>query len=241
MVRGSIQLRHRKRCSATAKDSRKCVCGPTVYALFGRDWTKIGYLPEGWRMADLGEYEEQLADMRRKLAGGESYKPAKPRLLREWAAEWFAELYDVAKAGDVAKSTYNTYEGQWRLHLKSEFGDTPLAAITPEMVRRFVRAKIAGGLSPRTANALLTPLSAMLTDALEDGLISSNPCRQPRRARHGASRRRALLAEVKTERPKHLEPEEARALLAATPDPYWDMVLAALATGFRRGELLGLM
>jgi integrase len=49
-----------------------------------------------------------------------------------------------------------------------------------------------------------------------------------------------LLAEVKTEKPKHLEPIEARALLAATPERYRDLVLTTLATGFRRGEVLGL-
>ncbi len=80
----------------------------------------------------------------------------------------------------------------------------------------------------------------MLTDAREDGLIASNPCQQPRRARHGGSKRKALLAEVNTEGPKHLEPTQARALLAATPEPHRDLVLAALSIGFRRGELLGL-
>jgi hypothetical protein len=52
---------------------------------------------------------------------------------------------------------------------------------------------------------------------------------------YGASRRRALLAEVTAEKPEHLEPTEARALLAATPEPYREIVLAALSTGFRRG------
>jgi integrase len=135
---------------------------------------------------------------------------------------------------------HNTYEGDFRNHIEPAFGTKPLAAITSEMVRRYIRSKVGAGLSPRTANATITPLSAMLTDAMDAGLIQSNPCRQPRRARHGSSRRKALLAEVTAEKPKHLEPTEARALLTATPAEYQDIVLAALTTGFRRGELLGL-
>ncbi len=249
MGRGSIQLRHLKECRGKGKDSdgegkgkhaRGCNCGPTVYAVLAGEWLKIGHLVEGWRKDDLHPFEEQLADMRRKLTAGEPYRPVDPKLVWEWAEEWFAELYDVAEAGDISRLTYESYKGAYRNHLEPEFGDSPLAAITSDMVRRFIRSKIASGLSPRTANALVTPFSAMLTDALDAGLIPSNPCHQPRRARHGASRRRALLAEVTVERPKYLEPAEARALLAATPERYRDMVLAALSTGFRRGELIGL-
>jgi integrase len=243
MGRGSIQLRHRKGgrcCSARGKDSRRCTCGPSVYAVLAGEWSLIGHLAEGWRKDDLREFEDQLAEMRRKLTAGEAWRPSKPRLLREWAEEWFAVLYEAAAAGDISKLTYNTYQGMYANHLEPAFGDVPLGAITSEMVRRYIRAKVAEGLSPRTANATITPLSAMLTDARDEGLVASNPCQQPRRARHGSSRRRALLAEVRAEKPKHLEPLEARALLAATPGPYREMVLAALATGFRRGELLGL-
>jgi integrase len=239
-TRGSIQLRHRKGCPAKGKDGRRCSCSPTVYAVFGGEWSKIGYLCEGWRKGDLGEFDSQLAEMRRKRDAGEPYRPGKPKRLREWAAEWFAGLYDAAEAGDISKLTYNTYEGDFRNHIEPYFGDKPLGAISSDMVRRYIRSKVAGGLSPRTANATITPLSAMLTDAIDEGLIQSNPCHRPRRARHGASRRRALLAEVKAEKPKHLEPTEAQALLAATPDEYRDLILAALSTGFRRGELLGL-
>ena len=249
MAAAAFSLRHLKECRGKGKDSdgegkgkhaRGCNCGPTVYAVLAGEWLKIGHLVEGWRKDDLHPFEEQLADMRRKLTAGEPYRPVDPKLVWEWAEEWFAELYDVAEAGDISRLTYESYKGAYRNHLEPEFGDSPLAAITSDMVRRFIRSKIASGLSPRTANALVTPFSAMLTDALDAGLIPSNPCHQPRRARHGASRRRALLAEVTVERPKYLEPAEARALLAATPERYRDMVLAALSTGFRRGELIGL-
>jgi integrase len=240
MGRGSIQLRHRKGCGAKGKNGRACRCGPTVYAVLGGEWSIIGYLPEGWKKSDLAQFEDQLAERRVKWLAGEPWRQSKVKRLSDWAGEWFAELHDAADAGDVSKLTYNTYEGDFRNHIEPAFGQKPLAAITPEMIRRYIRSKIAEGLSPRTANATITPLSAMLTDAIDEGLIQSNPCHQPRRARHRASRRKSLLAEVRTEKPKHLEPTEARALLEATPEPYRDLILAALSTGFRRGELAGL-
>ncbi len=130
-ARGSIQLRHQKHCGAKGKkSSRTCKCGPTVYAVLMGEWSKIGHLAEGWHRENLHEFEDQLADMRRKLTLGEPYKPVEPKLLREWADEWFEELYNVAKAGGISRLTYNHYEGDWRNHLEPAFGDKQIGAIT---------------------------------------------------------------------------------------------------------------
>jgi integrase len=80
----------------------------------------------------------------------------------------------------------------------------------------------------------------MLTDAVADGLIVVNHARQPRRARHGNSRRNQVLPDARRPEPKFYEPHEARAIITATPEPYRDMVLADLTTGARRGELLAM-
>jgi hypothetical protein len=55
-----------------------------------------------------------------------------------------------------------------------------------------------------TVNNSLTPLSAMLTDAVDDGLIVTNAARQPRRARHGSARRKVYL-DAKRQAPKFLD------------------------------------
>jgi integrase len=81
----------------------------------------------------------------------------------------------------------------------------------------------------------------MLTDAVADGHVATNPLRTPKRARHrGGGRHDALDLQVTRQPPKHLEPREALALLAATPARYRDMVLCALTTGLRRNELFAL-
>jgi integrase len=242
MARGSIQLRHRKYCPSGAwgDDPRACRCGPTVYTVVEGQFARVGYLPERWKRADLDPFERRLIEHRDKLEAGESYKPRKVVKLADYATGWFDELHSAAEAQRISKLTYNSYESIWSNHLDKAFGGTPLAAIDAGMIRRYVASKLADGYAPRTVNASLTPLSAMLTDAVAEGLIASNPARQPRRGRHAASRRTAVYAEEQAKVPKFLEPVEARALLAATPDGYRDMVLAALTTGFRRGELFGL-
>ena len=104
-----------------------------------------------------------------------------------------------------------------------------------------MRAMHARGLSESRVKGVLIPLSGMLTDAVSEGLIANNPLRSPRRARHrGGSRHDFIDLQPSRRPPRLLEPREALALLAATPEPHVDLVLAGLTTGFRRNELLGL-
>jgi integrase len=240
MGRGSIQLQHVGACAAKGKDSRTCRCAPRVYAVHGGQWERIGELPEHWRKSDLVKFENRLAHMREAVEAGGRFRQPKQVRLSEYAEQWFEELHTTAEAGRVSKLTYNTYEGIWTNHLEAAFGAKIVGAIDQAAIRRYVESKLAAGLAPGTVNTTLTPLSAMLTDAVAAGLIATNPARQPRRARHGGSRRRALYAEAERKPPKYLEPMEAMALLEATPATYRSMVLTPLTTGFRRGEVLGL-
>src|SRR5204863_4611726 len=136
-----------------------------------------------WRKADLAPFDARLAERRTAFEAGESFKPRKAIRLAEYAEHWFDELYATAEAGRISKLTYNTYEGSWRNHLHDFFGHLPLAAIDAALIRRYVSARQTAGLAAVTINNSLTPLSAMLTDAVDDGLIVTNAARQPRRAR----------------------------------------------------------
>lgn len=221
--------------------ARACTCSPSVFVSFGEQRRKVGELRKGWRKSDLEPFEQRLAEAREGLRSGRPLAPAKVPTLVEFAEGWFDELYAAAEGGRISKLTHNSYESIWHNHLREAFGTCPLPAIDGAMIRRYVAAKLADGLAPVTVNGTLTPLSAMLTDAVAEGLIAANPARQPRRARHRGSGRKALYADAKRETPKHLEPDEALAVLAVTaPGQPREMVLATLTTGFRRGELLGL-
>ena len=94
-------------------------------------------------------------------------------------------------------------------------------------------------LAPVTVNSTLTPLSAMLTDAVDAGLLGA-PTRRASRAGRATAAGASRCSPTPAEAPKHLEPVEALALLGAAPVEHRAMVLAALTTGARRGELLAL-
>jgi integrase len=180
--------------------------------------------------------------MRASLEAGENWRPRKTVRLAEYAEGWFDELWAAATDGRISKLSFNGYEGAWANHLEPALGHLALGAIDQQAIRRLISQKQHDGLKVGTVRFIVAVLSAMLTDAVAEGLLVANPARQPRMARHGASRRKLLRsAPVDDAPPKHLEPYEARALLAATQEGQArEMVLMALTTGFRRGELLGI-
>jgi transposase InsO family protein len=244
-MRGSLRLRHQASCPVTAsgrqRDPRACRCSPAVQGRVAGVHRRMGYLPAGWRASDLLDFERRLAELRARVLEGEPPPRERVVLLRDWAGPWFERIAAQVELGRMSPLTYNKYEGDWRLHLEPAFGRLPLAAIDQAAITRYLGFKLAAGLSEATVKNSLTVLCGMLTDAVADGRLATNPLRTPKRARHrGGGRHDVLDLQVVRQPPKHLEPHEALALLAATPPRYRDMVLCALTTGLRRNELLAL-
>ena len=244
-MRGSLRLRHSQTCGAReagrTKDCRACTCNPLVLARVGGVARSLGHLPRGWRGSDLLEYERRLVDFREQVLTGRTPPPSRAVTLDEYAGPWFEKLATQVELGRMSPLTFNKYEGDWRRHLKPAFGRLPLGAIDQARLVSYMKAKLDTGLSESTVKNSLVALSGMLTDAVTDGHIPTNPLRAPKKARHrGGSRHDVLDLQVKRAPPKHLEVSEALRLLDAVPDQYVDMVLLALTTGFRRNEILGL-
>lgn len=113
-------------------------------------------------------------------------------------------------------------------------GETPLSELTPNRIDE-ARARLRDGRSPSTVNRYLAALSVALSFAVGKGLIQSNPARG---GRHGALRRAR-----EPKRDRVLAPDERRRLLdacAAESPALHALVVLALTTGGRQGELLGL-
>ncbi len=112
------------------------------------------------------------------------------------------------------------------------FGNRLLAEIRPPLVKRYLANLVETGLAPQTVRKLLAPLRALLSTAVEDGLIPQNPTigvRVPPPVRpYLETRERSLTA------------GEYGRLLACI-DPRWCLfVELAVATGFRVSELIAL-
>jgi integrase len=74
----------------------------------------------------------------------------------------------------VRPSTYVSYAGHVRLHLRPALERVPLAKLTPVHLRELLAAKLASGLSPRTVQYVQAVLRAALNQALRDGLVARN-------------------------------------------------------------------
>ncbi len=146
-------------------------------------------------------------------------------------------------AGDEKPAPLNLCDEYLRLHaagkkartffewtvtvLKDHFGTRLLSQIGPREVQEFLAARRAD-VKTATANRSLTVLKHMLKKAVEWRYAATNPAIgfKPEKERNG--------------REFFLKPDQADELLEKTPDRIRPLVVAALHTGARRGELLGL-
>ncbi len=134
----------------------------------------------------------------------------------------------------LSPRTREIYSDQLRLHILPlvddkvpALGKVPLAALTPELVRRWYRA-LADHRSPSVAAKAYVRLRQILARAVDDDRIAKNPCRIERGGvEHHPERRFATV-------------DQLLDLADAVPARYRAMVLTAGLAGLRQGELFAL-
>ena len=105
------------------------------------------------------------------------------------------------------------------------FGSTPLAAITPRMVKVW-HAKIGTGTPVLRAHAY-SLLKSILAEAVREGEITGNPCQ----IKNAGTVRRPVTND------KYAEPNEVEQLADHMPDRLRMFVLLGAWCAFRFGEL----
>ena len=157
-----------------------------------------------------------------------AHAPATTPTFTDYAHAWVdARLTD--RGEPLRPRVRDLYSILLRLHILPVLGSTPVAKLTPARVRNWY-ADLRGGDRPgaSTTAKCYRLLRAILTTALEDGLIPANPC-----TIKGAGVERADERPIPTVAQVHQ--------LVATIEPRMRcLVLLAAFVGLRKSELLGL-
>lgn len=174
------------------------------------------------------------ADLEQKLSTGKLIldpPEGPPRvLLREYAKTWMEGHVRHSRKAATAR----TYQQVLDAYILPALGARVLFEIKREEVRELCYGTLQKGLSAQTVKLITTVLSSMFNHAKEDGLMTGNPAERPGRYLRVPDRRGKA---------EFLAPEESRALLKAArahAPRFYPVVLMALRTGMRQGEILAL-
>lgn len=139
--------------------------------------------------------------------------------LSDWAAEWMGFSSFTLKPKTVA-----SYESLLKTRILPIFGATTLTELDGLMIRHWVAAMSAEGLSPSRIKQAHSLLRQLFRSAVECGQVSHNPCdgvRLPRVERHETL---------------FLSPKEVERLVKVVPGAYRPLIHVLAYGGLRWGE-----
>jgi integrase len=183
--------------------------------------------------ATPAEARELQAEKQLEIARGVWLGRRRGRLTFDrWADEWWAVW---STDPDRSPTTLAATENRLRRHVQPWFGQRPLEAIRPTLIRQW-QNQLASQLGHESLMACRSILFRILQLAEDEGAIAANPVRKVPAPKRRVDPDR-VFADAKR---RALTPEEAGRLLARFPLFWWDHVLCLLGTGLRFGEFAGL-
>jgi integrase len=144
-------------------------------------------------------------------------------------AVFVTEHFEPAVLPTLKYATQEIYSLLLRKHLLPRFRDSRLCDITRAEIQQFLIAKLKNGYAWETTHHLRSLLSKVIGTAVDWNYLSDNPV-------HGVR-----MPERSLKRPhRFLSLDEVRRLIAASDEPVRTVVLLAVMTGLRIGEILAL-
>lgn len=172
------------------------------------------------RDADAWEQEQT-----RRLRLGEWIDPRRGRIeLSSIVEDW------LRSRGAVKRSTRESDESAWRLHIEPRFGNVPVGSLTSADIGRWTGDLAASGAAKSSVSRYLNTLRSLLNFAVADGRIRTNPAAGVKPPTGGQKRREGQFLSVR----------QLQDLATACAEPYGELVLVLGMAGLRWGELAGL-
>jgi integrase len=168
---------------------------------------------------------EKLKKMQRELEQG-LLVPRSQQTVKQFLEHW---LEDVHKPPNVRINTYRIYRQYLDRHILPALGHVRLQQLSPEHIQELYARKVEEGYAAETVRGIHRMLHKALHDAVKWNRVASNVCDK-------VTQPRQVTYEIHP-----LTKEQAKALLEAAKGSNLEAILTlAVATGMRRGELLGL-
>ena len=222
----SLQARHSRKCAigkawTPAADTDRCTCkGGPLYHVVVRDGRKANKTPVG---RNKREAERALTKIQAAVDDGAFVAQTNIRF-ETWADRWI----DSLERKETTKHSYRSTVA----YAKLAFGPKMVRRLKPDDVVRLNELLRERKLSASSRAKHLRVLGACLNSAIAHGYAASNPVRALPRAEKPRPQRKESA---------YFENDELPRLFANVSDGvYKTLLLVALKTGMRQGELLAL-
>lgn len=179
-----------------------------------------------YKTAYAGSEREAVAKLNATLADVSTgrYVPTKRLTLAEYFEEWLEQTVRP----HLAPKTYRSYRQLYEHHVKDSLGRLDLKKLTAAHVQRLINEKAAAGYAPNTVDRVRATIRAALGLAWKNALVGEN-----------VAQRVSVPKKVKKD-VVFLQPDEAQRLIeAASGDRVRNLIVIALYTGMRIGEVTG--
>ena len=185
------------------------------------------YTADGKRHSIYGrtqsEVRKKLAEVTITIDHGD-YTEDSGLTLGQWMKMWHRDFL-----GNVKLGTADSYEMQMRVHILPTLGEIKLSALRTPMIQRLYNRKLEEGLSPKSIKNMHGCLHKALDIAVRIGYLYKNPSSN------------CILPRIEMAEIHPLDtPELSKLLTALKGSEHEALIVTAIFTGLRSGELIGL-
>lgn len=160
--------------------------------------------------------------------------PDRDITLAQYATQWLVTIQ-----GDLELSTHRNYAERLRTHILPALGRVKLRDLRRRHVKALLNDKRVAGYAPNGVRLIKATLSSLLTDAVDDEILDTNPALQVGRKKRRAG---SLTPADRIQKIKPMSWEQRTLFLdAALSEPRYAALFATLAkAGLRPGEAFAL-